>query len=98
VDTGAGRVLLAGFAQHHQGIPDADISVVDAAVWAQGASLLDGAEDFDQEVDQAVSVVGHDVGVDAVQRVAKTICSLWDGQPRRCPPKSSPGWPPAWPI
>jgi hypothetical protein len=36
--------------------------------------------------------------VDAQQRVAKTICSLWDGQPRRCPPKSSPGWPPAWPI
>jgi hypothetical protein len=30
MDTGAGRVLLAGFAQHHQGVPDANITVVDA--------------------------------------------------------------------
>jgi hypothetical protein len=47
MDTRAGRVLLAGFAQHHQGVPDADISVVDAAVRAQAAALLDGAEHLD---------------------------------------------------
>jgi len=63
VDAGAGWVLLAGFAQHHQGVADADITVVDAAVRSQAAPLLHSAEHLRQEADEAFSVVDHDVGL-----------------------------------
>jgi hypothetical protein len=56
---------LAGLAQHHQGIADAHVAMVDPAVGAQAASLLHRAEHLDQEVDEPLGAIHDDVGVHA---------------------------------